>query len=147
ETLPGAVARLLRERAWTVAVAESCTGGLVTHLLSTVPGVSESLLAGVVTYANDAKAGLADVPEEAIRVHGAVSDPVARAMADGIRRRVGADVGLSTTGIAGPSGGTPEKPVGLVLMACATPDGVRVERHHFLGERTLVQERAARTAL
>jgi nicotinamide-nucleotide amidase len=148
ETLPEALVRILRGRRQRVALAESCTGGRATHLLSTVPGVSDTLVAGAVAYANEAKTFLADVPPGLIREKGAVSAEVARAMAEGIRRRAGADVGLASTGIAGPSGGTIEKPVGLVYLACASPDAtVLVERLHVPGDRVWIQERAARALI
>jgi PncC family amidohydrolase len=129
-----------------LALAESCTGGLATHLVSTVPGVSDTLLLGAVTYANSAKTDLAGVPAELIAARGAVSGEVARAMAEGIARRAGAEVGLAATGIAGPGGGSAEKPVGLVYLACASPLGpTAVERHVVPGDRTWIQERAARS--
>lgn len=148
ETLPAGLFRLLGARGFRVALAESCTGGLATHLLSTVPGVSSALVAGAVTYANAAKALFAGVPAGLIEWKGAVSPEVARAMAEGIRRKTGADVGLASTGIAGPDGGTPDKPVGLVYLACASPLGATVvERHHVAGDRLFFQERAAKALL
>jgi nicotinamide-nucleotide amidase len=117
ESMAAVVGRLLAERGATVAVAESCTGGLIAELITAVPGSSQWFQGGVVAYANSAKQALLDVPEAMLVEHGAVSEPVARAMAEGARRRFGADVGVATTGISGPDGGTPEKPVGLVHLA------------------------------
>ncbi len=147
ETLPSAVVKLLASKGLRVALAESCTGGLATSLLSTVPGVSAQLVAGAVTYANEAKTLFAGVPAALIEGKGAVSAEVARAMAEGIRLRAGADVGLGSTGIAGPTGGTSEKPVGLVYLACAAPDGTVVERRLFPGDRTTFQDRAAKSLI
>jgi nicotinamide-nucleotide amidase len=130
ETLPMVVVRLLRERGLSLAVAESCTGGLVSELLTSVPGASECFLGGIVAYANAAKLRFLGVPEALLREHGAVSDPVARAMAEGVRERFGADFGVATTGISGPGGGTPEKPVGLVHIALARAEGTHAE--HFV---------------
>ncbi|MBM4346249.1 MAG: CinA family nicotinamide mononucleotide deamidase-related protein [Deltaproteobacteria bacterium] len=110
-----------------LAVAESCTGGLVSHLLTEVPGSSRTLTLGVVAYANAAKAALLDVPEVLLRDHGAVSEPVVAAMAQGALGRGGADVAVATSGIAGPDGGTPNKPVGTLCLAVADRQGVRAE--------------------
>jgi len=148
DTLPSTLVRLLEGRGFRVALAESCTGGLATHLLSTVPGVSRTLLAGAVTYANAAKVRFAGVPDGLVEWKGAVSPEVARSMAEGIRRVAGAEVGLSATGVAGPDGGTEEKPVGLVYLACASPLGATVvEKHRLLGDRVWIQERAAKSLL
>lgn len=133
------VARRLIETRTTFAVAESCTGGLVAHRLTEVPGVSAVFLEGVVAYSNASKVRLLGVPEDLLRRHGAVSEEVARAMALGVARRSGAALGAAVTGIAGPGGGTPAKPVGLCYMAV----GERVERKVFSGERSFVKERAA----
>jgi nicotinamide-nucleotide amidase len=135
ESMAMVVGRLLTGRGLTVAVAESCTGGLVSELITAVPGSSEWFLGGVVAYANSAKQSLLGVPESMLVEHGAVSEPVARAMAEGVRERFGADVGVSTTGISGPGGGTPEKPVGLVHVGIAWSDAVtRAGAHadHFV---------------
>jgi nicotinamide-nucleotide amidase len=116
ETLEGAVARLLQERGATVALAESCTGGMLAKRLTDMPGSSAYFREGLVTYSNEAKERLLGVPHAMLLEHGAVSEPVARAMAEGARKVSGADYGLSVTGIAGPDGGTEEKPVGLVFV-------------------------------
>ncbi|MSP92607.1 MAG: CinA family nicotinamide mononucleotide deamidase-related protein [Myxococcales bacterium] len=128
-----AVLRALRARNATLAIAESCTGGLIGHLLTEVPGASAALLADAVCYADAAKAALAGVDADLIADHGAVSEAVALAMAKGIRERTGAAYGLATTGIAGPTGGTPAKPVGTVWLALAGPDGARAWRYGFPG--------------
>jgi len=129
EALEEAVGRLLAERGLTVAVAESCTGGLIAHRLTNVPGSSRYFLGGVVAYANEVKERMLGVRPETLRQHGAVSRETALEMARGVRRLLGADIALSATGIAGPAGGTPEKPVGLVYVALAAEDCERCERH------------------
>jgi len=146
-TLERAVADLLEGHSKTIAVAESCTGGLVGHFLTNVSGISRFLLEDLVTYSNPSKVELLGVPEGMIAKYGAVSEEVARAMAEGVRQRAKADIGLSTTGIAGPAGGTPEKPVGLVYVGLATEAGSRAERLQILGARDIVKDRAARNAL
>jgi len=130
----------LRTRQQTLAVAESCTGGLLSAHLTDVPGASEVFLGGVVSYSNEAKEHLIDVPHETLVEHGAVSEEVALAMAEGVRARFGSDWGAGITGIAGPTGGTEEKPVGLVHWAVAGPDGVSAKHHVFLGDRSIVRE-------
>jgi nicotinamide-nucleotide amidase len=119
QALEDVVAAMLTSRKLTVAVAESCTGGLVSQRLTTVPGSSAFFLEGVVVYSNEAKFRDAEVSPDLMAAHGAVSPEVAEALAAGIRRRTGADIGLAVTGIAGPTGGTPEKPIGLVYLALA----------------------------
>jgi len=146
-TLEGAVAQLLERHHVTLAVAESCTGGLISHLLTNVPGISRFLLEDLVTYSNAAKTELLGVPVEMIQSAGAVSEQVAGAMAEGVRRRAKAAIGLATTGIAGPTGGSDEKPVGLVYVALATEAGTRVERLQLVGGRELIKDRAAKSAL
>ena len=141
------VGDLLRERKMTIAVAESCTGGLLSSRLTDVPGSSEYLDRGVVCYSNRAKIELAGVPEALLRDHGAVSEPVAQAMAQGIRSRAGTNVGIGVTGIAGPGGGTPEKPVGTVAVAVAVDDELRVRTFQFIGGRDMVKFQAAQSAL
>jgi nicotinamide-nucleotide amidase len=146
-SLEAVVGDLLRERKLTVAAAESCTGGLLTSRLTDVPGSSDYVERGVVCYSNRAKTELAGVPEALIAAHGAVSEPVARAMAEGIRSRAGTNLGIGITGIAGPGGGTPEKPVGTVAVAVAADDEVRVRTFQFIGGRDMVKFQAAQSAL
>jgi len=141
------VGHLLVERGLRIGVAESCTGGLISSRLTDVPGSSRYVDASVVTYSNQSKTDLLDVPSTLIDAHGAVSEQVALAMADGIRARAPADVGVGVTGIAGPSGGTPEKPVGTVVIAVATPAARRVRTFRFHGERAQVKFQAAQSAL
>lgn len=142
-SLPEHVASLLAQRGLTLAIAESCTGGLAAELLTRIPGSSRYFLGGVVAYANEVKAQLLGVPTELIAAHGAVSTEVARAMAEGVRQRLGADLGLAFTGIAGPDGGTAEKPVGLVHWALATASGTQAAQRVFVGDRNSVRRRAA----
>jgi nicotinamide-nucleotide amidase len=131
-----------------VALAESCTGGLVSACLTSLAGSSAVVERGFVTYSNEAKQQLLGVPEELLRAHGAVSAEVAGAMADGALARAKADLAVAITGIAGPGGGTPDKPVGLVFLATASLDGeTRVERHLFTGDRTQVRLASAARAL
>lgn len=147
DVFAAAVGRALRQRGLTLAVAESCTGGLVGHLLTTIAGSSEFLLLDAVTYSNASKSKVLGVDPELIRAHGAVSAECAIAMAEGARRIAGSDLAVSITGIAGPTGATETKPVGLVHLALATPDGTTVKERHFPGDRARVQTLAAYTAL
>jgi nicotinamide-nucleotide amidase len=147
DQMEDAVASLLARRRVTVAVAESCTGGLIASKLVNVPGISDWFLEGVVAYSKAAKVRSLGVPEDVIRRRGAVSEEVARAMAEGIRRRSGADFALAVTGIAGPGGGTADKPVGTVWTALADAEGTQVVREVLTGDRALVRERAANYAL
>ena len=137
----------LAARGLWLAAAESCTGGLVTSRLTDVPGSSRYVGVSIVAYANEAKTSLLGVPEALLAEHGAVSEPVARAMAEGIRVRAGADLGLGITGIAGPTGGTPEKPVGTVAVALASPDRTAARTFRFFGDRELVKFQASQAAL
>jgi nicotinamide-nucleotide amidase len=142
------VAGALRERGWTIATAESCTGGLLAGRLTDLAGSSDYVLGGLVVYADDAKTALAGVPPELIERHGAVSTEVAAALADGARAALGADVGVGITGIAGPGGGTPAKPVGLVCFSVAGPGGARLTRSAQLpGGRADVRDRSTTVAL
>jgi nicotinamide-nucleotide amidase len=147
DTLEASVAALLARRNFTLATAESCTGGLIGSLLTDVPGISAHYLGGVVAYADSAKRSLLGVPAPLLAEHGAVSEPVARAMAEGVRRLLGADLGVSVTGIAGPGGGTPDKPVGTVYFAVAGPEGERAVRRRFPGDREFVRRFSANIAL
>jgi nicotinamide-nucleotide amidase len=146
-SLEGVVGSLLVERAWQVALAESCTGGLVTSRLTDVPGASAYVNRTVVAYSNQAKTDLLGVSVELLTAHGAVSEPVAQAMAEGIRERAGVEVGIGITGIAGPTGGTPTKPVGTVCISVAVPDETVVRTFAFPGNRELVKMFAAVNAL
>jgi PncC family amidohydrolase len=137
----------LRADGLTVATAESLTGGRVAAALTLPAGSSAYFLGSVVAYANPVKVELLGVPEEVLAEHGAVSEACARAMAEGVRRRLGARVALATTGIAGPGGGSPAKPVGLVWLAVAGDGGVQAESHQFSGDRAAVTEAATRAAL
>jgi nicotinamide-nucleotide amidase len=141
-SLPEHVGALLAERGLTLAIAESCTGGLAAELLTRAPGSSRYFLGGGVTYANTAKTTLLGVPAELIAKHGAVSAEVARAMAEGVRNRLGADLGLAFTGIAGPDGGTEQKPVGLVHWALASASSTEHRERVFVGGRLDVRRRA-----
>ena len=131
----------------TVATAESCTGGLLAERLTRIPGSSSYFLGGVVCYSNDLKIAWADVPAELIESKGAVSPEVAQALAQGIRRRIGATLGIGITGIAGPSGGSPEKPVGLVYIALAEANGSRDRTLRFPGDRERIRWHASQAAL
>jgi nicotinamide-nucleotide amidase len=131
----------------TLATAESCTGGLVGARLTDIPGASQAYLGGVIAYSDEAKRAELDVPERILLDHGAVSEETAAAMAAGARRRFGADVAVAVTGIAGPGGGTPEKPVGLVFISVESPDGASTRRFELPGDREAVRSRATVLAL
>lgn len=147
ERLEEVVIRQLSAAGQTLAVAESCTGGLIAHRLTNVPGASAVLLAGWIPYSNAAKIRDLGVAADTLRQCGAVSEETARAMAAGARARAGADLAVVTTGIAGPTGGTPEKPVGLVYLALATARGPTVERHLLRFERETFKQCASQFAL
>ncbi|RJP82817.1 MAG: competence/damage-inducible protein A [Candidatus Zixiibacteriota bacterium] len=148
ESLVEVTGLLARERGWMIAAAESCTGGLIAKLFTDVPGSSEFFERGVVTYSNRAKTELLGVSEELIARHGAVSEPVARAMAEGLLDYCPADLAVSVTGIAGPAGGTAEKPVGLVYLGVAERGGdTQVEKFLFKGDRDMNRQRSAMAAV
>ena len=136
-----------RELGLTLATAESCTGGLVAAELTEIPGSSDVFVGSVVSYANEVKESALDVPEALLAAHGAVSEEVARAMAEGARGRLGADLAISVTGVAGPGGGTAEKPVGLVYVAVAGADGTQVRELRLPGSRREIRERATAVSL
>jgi nicotinamide-nucleotide amidase len=139
----------LKRTGATLATAESCTGGLIAHMITAVPGVSPYYPGGVVSYADEAKAELLGVPATLIEQHGAVSAETAAAMAEGVRTRLSAAIGLSTTGVAGPTGGTPEKPVGLVYLGLSTPKGTQTRRIDIGSDqpRAIIQHRASKAAI
>jgi nicotinamide-nucleotide amidase len=141
------VLELCRRRSLTLSTAESCTGGLVGARLTAVAGASDVYTGGVVAYANAVKAAQLAVPEELLERHGAVSAEVAEAMAQGVRAALGADVSVAVTGVAGPAGGTPEKPVGLVFLHAASADGDLAQRLELPGDREAIRARATVTAL
>jgi len=141
------VLELCRARGLTLATAESCTGGLVAARLTSVPGSSDVFVGSVVAYANEVKEHELGVPPATLAEHGAVSAETAAAMAEGVRERLGAEVAVSVTGVAGPGGGTAEKPVGLVYLHAASPDGQRVQRLELPGDREAIRQRSAALAL
>jgi nicotinamide-nucleotide amidase len=147
ETMDEVVARILTENRATIAVAESCTGGMLAERLTNVPGSSSYFLGGIVSYSNELKTSLVGVPAELIEGKGAVSAEVALALAEGIRKTTGATLGVGVTGIAGPGGGTPEKPVGLVHIGIADERGPRERRFQFPGDRERIRMHATQTAL
>ena len=147
DTLESVVGALLTKNNLTLAVAESCTGGMISKLLTDVPGSSSYFIGSAVCYSNRLKTMLAGVPEEIIAEHGAVSPETASAMAKGIRKSTGADIGLGITGIAGPGGGTPDKPVGLVYIAVDGSHGTIVKKNIFAGQRDGIRQRSSLTAL
>jgi nicotinamide-nucleotide amidase len=147
ETLPSAIHALLQKRGETIAVAESCTGGGIAADLTSVPGSSRSFMGGVVAYDNTVKVKVLGVRDTTLSQYGAVSEETALEMAQGVRARLGTDIGLSTTGIAGPDGGSAEKPVGLVWTAIATPHETHAVKNHFRGDRGQIQGRARVHAL
>jgi nicotinamide-nucleotide amidase len=147
ETIEGAVGRMLTDRGLTLALAESCTGGLIGHRITQVSGSSAYFDRGLVVYSNRAKQSLLGVSADTLDRHGAVSGPCAEEMAEGARKNAGADLGLATTGVAGPTGGSPEKPVGTVYIALASDRGARSEKFHFPGTRAQVKTLTAETAL
>ncbi|MGB8952816.1 MAG: competence/damage-inducible protein A [Candidatus Aminicenantales bacterium] len=147
EELEEVVGKLLRDRNLTLATAESCTGGFLSHRLTNTSGSSDYFIQGIVAYSNLAKNQCLGVPMDLIQAHGAVSSEVAQAMAAGVRERSGASFGLAITGIAGPTGGTPEKPVGSVYTALAFKAGIEVKKNLFLGKREAIKFQSSQKAL
>ncbi len=145
--LATAVGEHLQARGLTLAVAESCTGGLLGHWITEVPGSSHYFVGGIIAYSNEVKQRLLGVPETVLEQHGAVSRPCAQAMARGVRERCQAHLGISVTGIAGPSGGTVEKPVGLTYIHLAAPEGDWWEAHRWTGNRTQNKRASVAAAL
>jgi nicotinamide-nucleotide amidase len=147
DTLEDSIGRRLRTRGLKVAAAESCTGGLISHRLTSVSGSSDYFDRGIVAYSNEAKHEVLGVSSETIKVRGAVSGETASQMAVGVRKISGADIGIASTGIAGPTGGTEEKPVGTVYIALSAADYVGVRRYNFMGRRDQITLLTAQTAL
>ena len=147
ETAAEAVVKKLKDAGMTVTTVESCTGGLLSGTLVDVSGASDVFYQGVVTYANEAKVRLVGVQEATLQVHGAVSEETAKEMAEGGAKAANADAALSVTGIAGPGGGTKEKPVGLVYIGCYVQGKTIVKKNLFTGSRREVREQAVETAL
>ena len=147
DDLASVVIDALRARGWMVAVAESCTGGMLGMRITAVPGSSDVMLGGVIAYRNDVKVRDLNVPQPMLDAHGAVSEEVVRAMANGVRARTSAQVGVAITGVAGPGGGTPEKPVGTVWVCVETPAGAHATRVRTVGDRDEIRRRASQGAL
>ena len=141
------VGQLLKEKTLTLSVAESCTGGKIGDLITDVPGSSDYFLGGIISYSNDAKIRLLCVDKATLILKGAVSREVAIQMAEGARKVLRSDIGLSATGIAGPSGGTPKKPVGLVYIAVSSKAGAVCSKNLFKGSRMEIKEKSAAKAL
>ena len=147
ERLPDIVGHMLCAKGYTISCAESCTGGLLTSTLTDVPGSSAYVMGSVVSYSNDVKSRILHVAEGTLAAHGAVSPETARAMAEGVRNLMQTDVGVGITGIAGPGGGSPEKPVGLVYIAVSTLGKTSVEKNVFSGVRAEIKRAAVNKAL
>jgi nicotinamide-nucleotide amidase len=147
EQIGEVVAKLFRDSGLTLSLAESCSGGLIAQRITDIPGCSRYFLEGVVTYSNAAKMRLLGVPAELLDSCGAVSSECAAAMATGVRQASGSDLGLAVTGIAGPDGGSEEKPVGTVFISLSSPDGCRTKRFQFDGNRDGIRVLTAWTAL
>ena len=141
------IGRLLGMKELTLALAESCTGGLIGHRVTSISGSSDYFLGGIVAYADGVKTREFDVNRDVLEKEGAVSEPVARQMAQGVKERFGSDIGLGVTGIAGPGGGTDEKPVGLVFIALAHGTTCHVQQFHFQGDRTDIKTLSSQAAL
>ena len=135
EQILQSVSSMLIENKLKIATAESCTGGLIAHTFTNISGSSDFFECGIVSYSNRSKTERLGISEELLNEYGAVSEPVAKAMAEGIRKKADVDIGLSTTGIAGPTGGTPEKPVGLIFIGLSTKTDTVVKKYHFKGSR------------
>jgi PncC family amidohydrolase len=134
--LPDKISNMLKNQKLVIATAESCTGGLIAHTLTNISGSSEYFDRGIVSYSNRAKMELLDVPEDMLKKYGAVSMEVAKSMAKGVRIKSNVDIGISTTGIVGPTGGSKEKPVGLVFIAVSTERNTVVKKFNFSGDRS-----------
>lgn len=147
KTLEVRVGEILSQRGLRLAVAESCTGGLISHLVTNVAGSSVYFVGGVIAYANEAKVHLLGVHQETLDKFGAVSSETVIEMARGVRNTLSADIGISVSGIAGPGGGTPEKPVGTVWIGLSTPKEELARHFHWTGNRLDVKEQSARAAL
>lgn len=147
ERLPDMVGQMLCAKGYTISCAESCTGGLLTSTLTDVPGSSAYVMGSVVSYSNDVKSRILHVAEGTLAAHGAVSPETARAMAEGVRNLMQTDVGVGITGIAGPGGGSPEKPVGLIYIAVSTLGKTSVEKNVFSGVRAEIKRAAVNKAL
>jgi PncC family amidohydrolase len=147
ERLEARVGAALRARGWKVGAAESCTGGLIMHRLTNIPGSSEYVVGGIVSYSNEVKQSLLGVRAETLMAYGAVSEETAREMAQGALTRLNTDIAVSVTGIAGPGGGTPQKPVGLTYLGLATRDQAVVRRHVWSGDREAIKAASAEAAL
>lgn len=147
KTIETVVGEILRKKAVMLAVAESCTGGLIGNMITNVPGSSEYFIGSIVAYSDKLKIGYCGIKKNTLKEYGAVSEQVAKELAEGVREKFGADIGLSVTGIAGPEGGTEEKPVGLVYSAISDGNEIIVEKHIFSGTRTMIKEKSAYAAL
>lgn len=141
------ISNLLEQRNITIATAESCSGGLIAHTLTNISGSSVYFDRGIVSYSNKAKIDLLGIKEDILEEFGAVSEQVAEAMAEGVRIKSNVDIGIATTGIAGPTGGTPEKPVGLVYIAVSLADKAIVRKYQFSGDRLQNKESTCNAAL
>ena len=147
QSLEEVVGTILVSKQATISVAESCTGGMLAERLTAVDGSSRYFMSGIITYSNESKISLADIPPLLLEMQGAVSEEVARGLAEGVRERIGTTIGLGVTGIAGPTGGSPEKPVGTVHIAVASPSGTRHQAFLFPGNRDRIRWQAAQAAL
>lgn len=141
------VVAIFRERKLKLALAESCTGGMIAARITSVPGASDIFNGSIVCYANEVKRDLLGVPQGILETEGAVSASCARAMAEGARKALQSDIAVSVTGIAGPGGGTPSKPIGCVFIGIATKGEVSAERHLFTGDRATIRQQASDAAL